>query len=61
MPQGVLIRATQNGLPKEKHKEFYEMILVKHTILAIEQILNESNSLSDIDLGLPFSSMGTQN
>ncbi len=61
MALGDLIRAMQNDLPTEKHKEFYEMALVKHTILAIEQILNEGNSLSDIDLELPFSYPKTQN
>ncbi len=31
------------------------MALVKHTILTIEQMLNEGNSLSNIDLELPSS------
>ncbi len=56
-----LIKAMQNDLPIEKYKEFYEMALVKHTILTIEQILNEGNSLSDIDLELPSSYLKTKN
>lgn len=54
MALGDLIQAMQNDLPIEKHKEFYEMALIKHTILTIEQILNEGNSLSNIDLELPL-------
>lgn len=61
MAIGDLMRAMQNDLSIGKHKEFYEMALVMYTISAIEQILNEGNSLSNIDLELPFSSMGTQN
>lgn len=53
MAVGELIKAIQNGLPNEKHKEFYEMALIRHTILTIKQILNEGNSLSDIDIELP--------
>lgn len=54
MAFGDLIRAIQNGLPNEKHKELYEMVLIRHTILTIKQILNEGNSLSDIDIELPL-------
>lgn len=61
MAIGDLMRAMQNDLSIGIHKEFYEMALVMYTISAIEQILNEGNSLSNIDLELPFSSMGTQN
>ncbi len=61
MALGDLIRAMQNDLPTEKHKEFYEIALVKNTILTIEQILKEDNSLSDIDLELPSSYSKTQN
>lgn len=61
MAVGDLIQAMKNDLSVEKHKEFYGMTLVKHTILAIEQILNEGNSLSDIDLELPSPYMETQN
>ncbi len=53
MAMGDLIKAMQNGLPKENHKEFYEKALIRHTILTIEQILKEGNSLSDIDIELP--------
>ncbi len=53
MAMGDLIKAMQNGLPKENRKEFYEMALIRHTILTIEQILKEGNSLSDIDTELP--------
>ncbi len=53
MAMGDLIKAIQNGLPKDNHKEFYEMALIRHTILTIEQILKEGNSLSDIDIELP--------
>ena len=35
--------------------------LMRHTILTIEQILKEGNSLSDIDLELPSSHPKTQN
>ncbi len=61
MALGDLIRAMQNDLPTEKHKEFYEMALVKHTILVIKQILKEGNSISDIDLELPSSYSKAQN
>ncbi len=53
MAMGDLIKAMQNALPKEKHKEFYEMALMRHTILTIEQMLKEGNSLSNIDTELP--------
>ncbi len=53
MAMGDLIKAMQNGLPKENHKEFYEIALIRHTILTIEQILKEGNSISDIDMELP--------
>lgn len=58
---GDLMRAMQNDLPREKHKEFYEKALIRYTILTIEQILKEGNSLSDIDLELPSSHPKTQN
>lgn len=61
MAMGDLIRAMQNNLPTDKHKEFYEMAIIKHTILATEQILNEGNSLSDVDLELPSSYTERQN
>ena len=61
MAMGDLIRAMQNSLPADKHKEFYDMAIIKHTVLAIEQILNEGNSLSDVDLELPSSYIETQN
>ncbi len=53
MAMGDLIKAMQNGLPAENHKEFYEMAIIRHTILTIEQILKEGNFLSDIDRSLP--------
>ncbi len=53
MALGDLIKAMQSGLPREKHKEFYEMAIIRHTMLTIEQILKEGNSLSDIDTELP--------
>ncbi len=53
MALGDLVKAMQDGLPKENHKEFYERALILHTILTIEQILKEGNSLSDIDTELP--------
>ncbi len=53
MALGDLVKAMQNGLSKGKHKEFYEIALIRHTILTIEQILKEGNSLSDIDIELP--------
>ncbi len=53
MAMGDLIKTMQNGLPKENHKEFYEMALIRHTILTIEQILKEGNSLLNIDTELP--------
>lgn len=58
---GDLMRAMQNDLPREKHKEFYEKALIRYTILTIEQILKEGNSLSDIDLELPSLHPKTQN
>ena len=61
MAMGDLIRAMQNTLPADKRKEFQEMAIIKYTVLAIEQILNEDNSLSDIDLELPSSYIETQN
>ncbi len=42
-----------NGLPKDNYKKFYEIALVRNTILTIEQILKEGNSISDIDTELP--------
>ncbi len=54
MALGDLVKAMKNDLPLEKHKEFYEMALIRHTILTIEEILNEGNSLTDIDLELPL-------
>ncbi len=53
MAMADLINVIQNGLSKENHKEFYEMALIRHTILTIEQILKEGNSLSNIDRSLP--------
>ena len=53
MAMGDLIKAIQNGLAKENQKEFYEIALIRHTILTIEQILKEGNSLSNIDTELP--------
>ncbi len=53
MTLGDLIKAMQNGLPKENHKEFYKMALIRHTILTIEQILKEGNSILNIDTELP--------
>ncbi len=53
MALGDLIKAMHNGLPKENHKEFYDTALIRHTILTIEQILKEGNSISDIDTELP--------
>ncbi len=54
MALGDLIKAMQNGLPAENHKEFYATALIRHTILTIEQILKEGNSLSNIDTELPY-------
>ncbi len=53
MSLGDLVKAMQNGLHKDNHKEFYEIALIRHTILTIEQILKEGNSISDIDTELP--------
>ncbi len=53
MALGNLIRAMQNDLPTEKHKEFYGIALIRHTTLTIEQILKMGNSLSGIDMELP--------
>lgn len=38
MAVGDLVRAIQKGLPNQKHKEFYEMALIQHTILTIKHI-----------------------
>ncbi len=52
MAMGDLVNAMQNGLSIENHKEFYEVAVIRHTILTIEQILKEDSFLSDIDTEL---------